>query len=1641
MKYIYRVALCLVGLVSVQANAQNVDRSKYPDYDPVLHPDYSLMENNFDSHVKSQRGVMVDALPDHVNNADRKFFPPVFNQAGGSCSPASRICYMFTYELNAFRNADGSRPENQYPSHFVWLHTYGNSGKDAFVTKVGVPNVTTYGGRTYSFLLGNQDAADKDYGWMQGYEKWYSGMFNRMVSTGDIPSHLGTEEGRMALKRWLYNHNGDDDFNGAGGLAGIGVASEGEWKSIPNSPTNMEAGVVGKKFVQRWGTTFDHALTIVGYDDRIEFDLNGNGVVGEKSADEKGAWIIVNSWGGDWCNDGFIYCPYAYAGSTFSEVAPNKYQFDGNFWYPEVYRVRKNYRPLRTLKVKMDYSRRSEIAFSVGVSSHLDAIRPEVTVPLEYFKYAGDGNYGQTRPAPEVPMLGRWGDGKLHHEAMEFGYDLTDLSAQFDHSTPLKYFFIVNTKDWAEGHGKIYDASIIDYEFDRAGVEVPFNLDGKNVQIENHGKQTIISTVVYGESYYAPQNLVINETGLSWEKPLASVHQVAAYRLYRNNSLMDEVSAGVTNYENANLKSGFYAVSAVYEKGVESEKIGTYSPVKKATHNMVAEFKGSGFLIPNVFNFHYDEATIEYWIRPNSLCDWNQAVGPGWGDFMFHANAKGQFVCGWGHGKNRCSTPSGTLQKEAWTHIAIVVKNNTITVYANGRKSASVTSDEYSGIGGFGDLRFREIEDKDNQNAKYDEIRIWNHARTSEQILADKQVEYTGRVLPKGLLAYYKGDTLSLNGKPYLNDHVGGNHARILNDDFLSMFNLNFRLNNPSKKIEVSIDSLTQTVYVGVPVKCSASYSSGVTDLLWTAPGAQVKSLNTTSPTFTFTESGKQMVEVVAKNQSGDAVSASYEVEVEPAPVCDASFTLSKTSVPAGERVSFLAENPVLSYRYEWSMPGAEVEKATTINASTSFSEKGIYTVTLKVTTPEGKTSTVSHDVSVVEIAPVVDFEVSPAVIVKGETTFLKDLSKFAPTAWQWHLHNLYGGDIVVNGQNSSFTPEQPGVFDVTLNAKNSSGSDKQTRKGSLIVCNADSKNGLLFNGQAKVAIDRSPITTDWSKFTMDWWLNPSRLSEKCIGIGDSQGNFGISCNAEGALKVVIGKKHAMSGAHYIIPGEWHHYAVAYSGTKVYFYRDGVVVSQHYVGHTTIPVLKDFCIGGSGAPIVGQLDEFRIWKNFLNVKQIQLYANSPIEDVAAATEQNGLCLYYNFNQNGGDVQDATTNQYNGVRSGFGPDGDAWGLSQGVFCLNFAEHSPKQDVTNDYLTNFKAPFKHSSHQVNKTIKDRFYEISDWTLENATVKDGITTGVHVDAWKSNYFTNTTVWDDFSTVLDHKIYQTVTLPAGAYKFSAYYGDFEGECGHCYLAVAEGHGLPNTAEVESKSLMAKKMVSKEEAMSNSVEFVLTEDTEVSLGLVINQADKSCMTIKNFKLVRNEVTVLEADDSKGYDLVIGQEGLTTLCLPYPTIIPEGVTVYVATSVEDGCVRLSPVENGIVPAKTGVVVAADAGNYHFSPSSILNKLSSLLTGVLEDVVTDPGKRYYGLDMQPEPGFYPIDSNTLTAHKAYLVTGSDDSNAFYSIERVSVGIEQVEKTDSAVDMYDLSGRRVLVPGKGVYITEKGKVLVR
>ena len=1539
-------SLLLGSVVALNAQTVEVDRTKYPDYSETVNPDWSLMSP---SQKAQSRERSVSGRPDHVHNGQNRHFPPVFNQDGGSCGSASRISYMFSYELAAYRNLDGSDPNNYYPSHFVWLHTNSptspiDQGKDAFVTKVGVPSAATYGGQTYSSLFGYQEESNEDFGWMQGYDKWFEAMHNRMLQPSNFPVNVGTEEGREAVKNWLWNHNGDESF-AAGGICGIGVASGGEWWDIPKTETNEKIGVSGMKFVKKWGTQVDHALTIVGYDDRIEFDLDDNGVIGEVEKDEVGAWIIVNSWGQWWCNGGFIYCPYAYAGSAFRSDG----SFNQQWWQPEIYKVRKDYRPLRTIKLEMDYSRRSEIALSAGVSADLNAEVPEKSVSFVHFSYAGDGHNGNSNPAPEIPMLGRWADGKLHTEPMEFGYDLTDLSDGYDMSEPLKYFFIIDSRSWAEGEGTIYKASIMDYRFDELGVETPFAV-GEGVEVKNAGGKTIISVVVQGSGYYKPQNAAYADGTLTWQAPLLSASTVVAYNIYLNGTRVASLPSDEYSYTpHAAATYGEYGVSAVYEDDTESDCIIARIPLVSPEQNAGVLFKKAGFTIPNVMATKYDQATIEFWIKPTSLSYYNQTGGPGWGRFMFHTDAYGVFYAGWDT-SNRATTSAFTVGQ--WTHVAMVINKNKLNIYINGVNRTSCTSNTYSGVGGFGDLVFSSGVSAE-QDAVYDEIRIWNTARTAAEVKGCMNVEFTGSILPQGLVTYIKGDLITdKEGNPLLYDCVGGHHATlqgnysVVNTDALG---LGAVTGSPS----ISINEPQGTVYAGIPVTFGATYSASVNRVEWTAEAAGIENVGVASPTMTFATAGTHTVTATAYTADGTSATATYNLTVVEAPEVDATFTMTSALIPAGERVTLHAQNPLIGYLYRWSMPGADVEEAASPSIATSYQAKGVYNVTLTVTAPDGTTKSHTEQIEVLEVAPKAAFSVAPAVVVKGDEVDLIDESLYTPTRWEWFLGSEKANYLAYD-QYKTLVMDKPGVYNVTLNVFNNEGSSKVTRERALIVANADSKNGLLFGGNAAVTMGVSPIKSGQTAFTIDWWMNSGWLETYCNGIGDTEQTVLLKANADGQLTLYVGGKSSVSSSGHVIPNEWHHYAVTYSAGTVKFYRDGVLKDTKTISSSTsVPDIKAFGIGGSEAPFKGGIDELRVWGKALTEAQLRTYANEPIVDVAKAESQQALRLYYDFNQSGGNVQDATSNANHGRRSGFGPDGDAWGLSRGVFCLNFDEVG-STDVTSTYLTNYAKSFGNSGTYVNFNNTSRFVAITGWILENAVVSGGITTGAHVDRNKSNCFTVTTGWDGFaSTLTDHKAFQTMTLPAGYYTFEAAYdATFEGQCGSSYLVVAKGKTLPATETLE-QAVAYSSMKAKGQVSSNSVGFVLTEETTVSVGLLVNMSGQSCMTLQRFTLTKSPVIVhAKASDAVPSITKLSNDRLYYVSLPYHE---GGLASWAIAQRSDGL--KSNVDLGIVPDKDDTVqqfafLTNDEGATRYLYHAVEKKFVSK-DGTLTDTPADP----------------------------------------------------------------------------------------
>lgn len=1410
-----------------------VDRKAFPDLD--LNRSWGAPPAEYTARRKARaegREAQIE-LPTHVNNGEDKYFPPIFNQDGGSCGSAQNIGYMFTHEIDSWRDLDASVPENQYPTHFTWLLTNSNSDKEEMARVIGIPSVATYGGRTYSRLFGNQTCDESDFGWMQGYDKWYSAMWNRASGSFNL-SATNTPEGRRELKEWLYNHSGDTTMH-SGGIVGIGLAAYGTWATIPSTEANKAAGVSGMKYVKTWGDVYNHAVTVCGYDDRIEFDLDGDGIIGEADEDEVGAWIIANSWGDGWENKGFIYCPYKYSYSVGTSTIG---------WTPGSYYIRRDYRPLRVIKLLMEYSHRSEMLLCAGVSANLNATKPDKTINFEHFKYAGNG--ANISPDPAVPMLGRWADG-MHEEPMEFGYDLTDLTAGLDRTQPLKYFFTVKTKSTAQGTGHILAASLMNYETDEHGVEIPF--DQQNVEILNAGKTTTITCVAPGEQIYPPTNLDVADGVLWWQAPMPSGLPLVGYNVYEGVRLVATLPKDKTCYTPGQTAVDAFTVRAVYQTGKYSQESAPTNSVSLAVpetaDNRVLGMQQGGFTIPSVISENLSQATIEFWMKNTRLANYLQQVGPGWGRFLFHTDSSGKLYAGWNTTSGDRMQVAGVFKTGVWYHVAIVINGSQMTAYVNGQQKGRIVSNNYSGLAAFGNLPFGKGSSDNWWQGYVDDVRIWKVARSQSDIRANMRIPIARPSDYPDLIAYLPMDTLQESGEARLRDWAGGHHARMQRcgtwDVETSPFPFNGSVVTPKLSISLEGDSHV----CGMPVVARASNSLNATEWTWSAPDAVVQECHGMAPTFVFEQAGTFPISCSVLYSNGDTLTAETTVEIQEGTAPHADILIPSTELPAGDRFCLVNRTQGDGCSYVWDMPGAEVERSTATNATALYPQTGTFEITLTATNRYGS-SVARRSVTVKEAAPVGMFALSKSSILKGDTVQLLDASRYSPSTWRWTLSNGSRA-LLVDGQSPAIVPTAPGVYDVSLTVGNGMGTSTATQKRVLTVGNEDAGSSLSFSGNERLLID-CPFDAAQRLLTLEWWMRPQAL-EGSVSISSASANFSTAVSAKGSLAITVSGKTVNSDDGYVIANEWHHYAIVFSSGTVKFYRDAVLVNVASSKlSSSIPALGVVTVGAESNGFKGQMDEVRLWNIAMGVEKMQRYANAHIADVTQAESESRLLLYYDFNQTGGDVQDRSSGGHNARRVGFGPDGDAWGSSEGVFTLDF--DSPTYgDCAARFLSNYKNPFVTASGTVNPNNSSRFIKLamntskSRWRDANAVVSGSIITGAHVDREHHGDITFETVWSGFASELkDYRLWQPVTLPAGQYHLGVTFGDGT-DYTNSRLLVCKGSILAGNDRCEEEAIACTSLG------TGALDFELEEEQEVSIGIIVNMSGQLSFGINAFTL------------------------------------------------------------------------------------------------------------------------------------------------------------------------------------------------
>lgn len=192
------------------------------------------------------------------------------------------------------------------------------------------------------------------------------------------------------------------------------------------------------------------------------------------------------------------------------------------------------------------------------------------------------------------------------------------------------------------------------------------------------------------------------------------------------------------------------------------------------------------------------------------------------------------------------------------------------------------------------------------------------------------------------------------------------------------------------------------------------------------------------------------------------------------------------------------------------------------------------------------------------------------------------------------------------------------------------------------------------------------------------------------------------------------------------------------------------------------------------------------------------------------------------------------------------------------------------------------------------------------------------------------------------------------------------------------------------------------------------------------------------------------ADASLWYIEPVDEFALTineyaAVCMPFVMTLPEGVTAYIAGAPQTAegveFVPLTECGTGIIAANTPVVLTAEDGTYYIGVGGDADAIEAenQLRGVLKSASVS-GSNIYTLK-NGEFTKRTSSSGTITANTAYYT--ADNAAATLALKAgEATGIEEVKGESVRVKgIYDLSGRKVAKPIKGIYIIDGNKVLVK
>ena len=155
-------------------------------------------------------------------------------------------------------------------------------------------------------------------------------------------------------------------------------------------------------------------------------------------------------------------------------------------------------------------------------------------------------------------------------------------------------------------------------------------------------------------------------------------------------------------------------------------------------------------------------------------------------------------------------------------------------------------------------------------------------------------------------------------------------------------------------------------------------------------------------------------------------------------------------------------------------------------------------------------------------------------------------------------------------------------------------------------------------------------------------------------------------------------------------------------------------------------------------------------------------------------------------------------------------------------------------------------------------------------------------------------------------------------------------------------------------------------------------------------------------------------------------------------------TVFQA-ALSGSSLTLTEVPNREIPATKAVILKSSSATITLTPASTTETLEgNSLTGTTAAMTGAAGNIYVLNNGTQGVGFYKLKSTgTIGANKAYLTYSGSLAPEFFGFDGNTTSISEIEKMRNVENetFYDLQGRRVAQPTKGLYIVNGKKVVIK